>query len=379
MDWEIEGIETMWMQSYGASFFIGKVALIIPKEEEKEGGFEEWFEFLATDFGLTSKGVITYNSTQEIERVIEGVIERGCEAMVAMPISNKEAAELINAYNRVCKKEQHGERLMPTLWIGSEAYSSEVIKQMEPIDNSVPIKGVARVPSPLSGFTKSFEAKVKRRPHAREAELFDAVMIACYAYWYGEHNKWWENLENLESNTENNKRKNSLFNEAIAKLVEGKTKMQGGWTTGRIEETMERIARGETPIISGATGGLEFYPKVSSFIKHSTFVYWQLYENKMIDLEYYCQEEGDETISHIKTWERERAEMEQWDEEQENREYPPLKGQWAVIIAASKGWRNYRHQADVLELYHQLRENGFKEEQIVVVMEDDIAYHKQNK
>ncbi|CAH8313056.1 unnamed protein product [Eruca vesicaria subsp. sativa] len=51
---------------------------------------------------------------------------------------------------------------------------------------------------------------------------------------------------------------------------------------------------------------------------------------------------------------------------------------WAVLIAGSSGYGNYRHQADVCHAYQILRKGGLKEENIVVMMYDDIANHPLN-
>ncbi|CAN8320111.1 unnamed protein product [Cochlearia groenlandica] len=51
---------------------------------------------------------------------------------------------------------------------------------------------------------------------------------------------------------------------------------------------------------------------------------------------------------------------------------------WAVLIAGSNGYWNYRHQADVCHAYQLLRKGGVKEENIVVFMYDDIAMNKEN-
>ncbi|CAH1451672.1 unnamed protein product [Lactuca virosa] len=51
---------------------------------------------------------------------------------------------------------------------------------------------------------------------------------------------------------------------------------------------------------------------------------------------------------------------------------------WAVLLAGSNGYWNYRHQADVCHAYQILRNGGVKEENIVVFMYDDIAYNREN-
>ncbi|KAE8694577.1 Vacuolar-processing enzyme [Hibiscus syriacus] len=55
-----------------------------------------------------------------------------------------------------------------------------------------------------------------------------------------------------------------------------------------------------------------------------------------------------------------------------------LGTRWAVLVAGSAGYGNYRHQADVCHAYQVLRKGGLKEENIVVFMYDDIAMHELN-
>lgn len=46
---------------------------------------------------------------------------------------------------------------------------------------------------------------------------------------------------------------------------------------------------------------------------------------------------------------------------------------WAVIAAGSKGWFNYRHQADACHAYQIMRKSGIPPENIVLMMQDDVA------
>lgn len=51
---------------------------------------------------------------------------------------------------------------------------------------------------------------------------------------------------------------------------------------------------------------------------------------------------------------------------------------WALLVAGSSGYYNYRHQADVCHAYHLLRRHGIPDNRIVVMMYDDIAYAEEN-
>uniref|UniRef100_A0A183BUW4 Legumain n=1 Tax=Globodera pallida TaxID=36090 RepID=A0A183BUW4_GLOPA len=51
---------------------------------------------------------------------------------------------------------------------------------------------------------------------------------------------------------------------------------------------------------------------------------------------------------------------------------------WAVLVAGSNGWWNYRHQADICHAWHVLVDHGVPPEQIITMMYDDIAHNKLN-
>ena len=51
---------------------------------------------------------------------------------------------------------------------------------------------------------------------------------------------------------------------------------------------------------------------------------------------------------------------------------------WAVLIAGSNTYSNYRHQADVFHSYQSLINNGFDPEKIIVMAYDDIANSTSN-
>ncbi|KAI8487685.1 hypothetical protein Bbelb_346780 [Branchiostoma belcheri] len=59
---------------------------------------------------------------------------------------------------------------------------------------------------------------------------------------------------------------------------------------------------------------------------------------------------------------------------------PPRDGgnHWAVVVAGSNGWGNYRHQADACHAYQILHRNGIPDDRIIVMMYDDIANNEEN-
>ncbi|XP_066955780.1 legumain-like [Macrobrachium rosenbergii] len=51
---------------------------------------------------------------------------------------------------------------------------------------------------------------------------------------------------------------------------------------------------------------------------------------------------------------------------------------WAVLVAGSNGWYNYRHQADVCHAYQILHQHGVPDDHIITMMYDDISNNSRN-
>eukprot|EP00656_Telonema_subtile_P014298 TRINITY_DN1730_c0_g1_i1.p1 TRINITY_DN1730_c0_g1~~TRINITY_DN1730_c0_g1_i1.p1 ORF type:complete len:448 (+),score=142.13 TRINITY_DN1730_c0_g1_i1:146-1489(+) len=51
---------------------------------------------------------------------------------------------------------------------------------------------------------------------------------------------------------------------------------------------------------------------------------------------------------------------------------------WAVIVAGSSGFMNYRHQADACHAYQIMKKNGVPESNIILLLADDVANNEEN-
>jgi len=51
---------------------------------------------------------------------------------------------------------------------------------------------------------------------------------------------------------------------------------------------------------------------------------------------------------------------------------------WAVLVAGSNGWWNYRHQSDTCHAFNLLVKNGMPASRIIVLAYDDIANNYSN-
>ena len=168
------------------------------------------------------------------------------------------------------------------------------------------------------------------------------------------------------------------MNKAIAALLNGTAATQGGWTTGMIANYHRQILAGETPAISGATGTLDFNSEYYTTIRSTSYARWITHNGKMVIIDYYSRNSDGHSSSPIAAWEWKKRHMQNMDGNGNVIDYPELKDNYAVLVAASEGWQNYRHQADVLGMYHYLKGMGYDDDHIILIMADDIAHNERN-
>lgn len=55
-----------------------------------------------------------------------------------------------------------------------------------------------------------------------------------------------------------------------------------------------------------------------------------------------------------------------------------LAENWAVLVAGSEGYHNYRHQANMCGAHQIVKNKGIKPENIITMVYDDVAYSEEN-
>ena len=330
---------------------IKKVALLASDDIYGQT-FVDWFAFQAVELDLEPVCIVTYKDAGELDNCLRQITASGADALVCAPLA---VTDVLPVNNYIENHNQNGHHI--TLRFTDKAYSKAILDGKKPVDF---ISGLAPSSHPGSGFSVSYEALYDRLPYAGEAEVYDAVLITTLASVWAEKN----NEPDL--------------NKAIAALLNGKTTSQGGWTAGMIANYHHAIMAGETPAVSGATGTLDFDSEYYTTVRSTSYAHWITYNGKMVIIDYYSRNSGSHSSSPVAAWEWKKQHMQDVDGNGKEINYPELKGNYAVLVAASEGWKNYRHQADVLGMYHYLKEQGYDDDHILLIMADDIAHHERN-
>lgn len=171
--------------------------------------------------------------------------------------------------------------------------------------------------------------------------------------------------------------------DAIAEVVHGDGE-RTHWDDEGVADALSRVTAGELPNISGITGPLSYDPLLQVDLVAGALEHWTWEEvpggaHGMVMGQILVVGEDGEGPPRM----NDRA------SEDAYKPPPDLEGEFvpataepeaakALIVSASSGWDNYRHQADALRRYQRLLDGGFSPDDIVMVGADDLVFDSEN-
>lgn len=316
--------------------------------------FVDWFAFQAKEMGLDVKGIYDYAHSS--------IEEEAARAMAS------EADYLICAPNDVEGIRKIQEAMYKQAFIGVPpprclysdiAYGADVIKLLGAQANG--LEGVYVGSDPESGFDIRYEVTYGEQTTNGEAQVYDAAMMVGYACY----------LQLLQEKL--------TTNDALRILVDGRGDQQHTWSTKGMSDFVTELTQGGQPDLRGVSGMLDFDKKVYTNVLSSVYHNYMVYDGRYIILDYNASNSSARTSETLAGWNWKNIHMQELgDSTLVGPIYPALHEKWALLVAGSSGWNNYRHQADVYYMYQLLRSYGYDDDHIVLIAEDDIAYNKNN-
>lgn len=331
----------------------GKSVALIAKENDVYGRtFLDWFAFQAKELGLENRGVFPYQTTT-IEETARQAMQSGADYVICVPSEIDEIEPMIHTYTL----QPRAGATAPRLLFSDTAYGADVISLYG--EKAEGIEGVAFGADPESGFDVSYRTFFGASPTTGEAQLYDAAMLIGYAAWYRHLNP------------------DVTLRKALRTVVTGEDLNMGSWTGEDMSLVIDALARGASPDVRGASGHLDFDSKIFTNVLATTYYNYKIYNGQYIILDYNTTDGGNRTDATLAGWNWKASVMQDFDDSG-NITYPALENNWALLIATSSGWTNYRHQADVLAIYQQLKAQGYTDDHIILIAEDDIARNASN-
>lgn len=332
----------------------GHSVALIAKENDLYGKtFLDWFSFQARELGLENKGVYPYEDGT-LEEMTRQAMHSGAEYVICVPSEIEEIGPMLSSYDIVPRS---GESVAPRLLFSDTGYGVDVLSLYG--EKAEGIEGVAFGADPESGFDVSYRTFFGISPTTGEAQLYDAAMLTGYAVWY----------QHLHPGVS--------LQHALREIVSGEYINMGSWMGEDMSLVIDALARGDSPFVRGASGLLRFDKKIFTNVLASTYYNYRIYNGQYIILDYNTSDGGNRTDATLAGWNWKASQMQEF-ENSGNITYPAHKGNWALLVATSTGWTNYRHQADVLAIYRQLKASGYPDDRIILIAEDDIAYNELN-
>lgn len=339
--------------------------------------FYDWFGFLAEERGFNLSYIKRLGNKMTIDEVIKDHYDLFIQGtrIDRLFFASSDGRDLIDIKTKFDEMEalhKDSGYSSPTLICGDACVHEKVAESLL-LDG---VEGVEPTANPSSGFVAAYQAKFGEHPRRGEAQVFDAV----YLLYYSLMAMLTEDRELVEDTMDSygKQSRTSPLWEYFIKVVDTEKTYSYNWFDFETRHVFNGILEGDYLPVSGASSNLDFDKKHHCSVTSTVYRHWKLHEGKFITMQYLSADGGDRTISTINDWSYKVTKEQGLEHYTSDIVYPEHKGNYAVIVAASKGWSNYRHQADALAMYQALLERGFDHDHIILIIEDDIASHEKN-
>ncbi|MGN0309372.1 MAG: C13 family peptidase [Bacteroides sp.] len=330
----------------------GKSIALLAPDDVYGKTFAEWVPFLANELGVQLLGQYSFTGASDFRPAAQQLMASGADFALCVCDDDALTAQLLQL------RQQAGDAA-PRLLFSDGALSSELLKQGEAAEG---IEGVAMYADPSSGFQISYEERFQEVPSMSEAQLYDALLLTGFAAFYCQHTD--ETDLNKAIQTITSQRESHGLN---------------AWDVMGMTQYLMQLEKQNYLIdFRGASGEIKFDTEAYTSVLHSTYVHWVVHDGKLVALDYASSDGNNRTEGTLASWNWRAQSQQEIDDAEADIHYGELHDRWALLVAGSESWNNYRHQADVLNVYQLLKRQGWDDDHIILVMRDDLAYHGSN-
>lgn len=354
---------------------------LITSDDEYGDTFRQWFGYLATEKYYETAFVSLIDQDNSVEDALADYYDESEDKYIRRVLfAPSESNDFIRADKEITRLKELADKegyvgkymIPPTLFCADACVDDRVAREVK---NDY--EGVDLAAYPQSGFNASYQAKFGEEPMGGEPQLMDAIYLVYYSLTVmlaDEH----ELFEDMIDSDGRSRRCSPLW-KYFVRVVDADSETEVGWMPWNARMAFALLENGFYPSVSGVSSDFTFDRKYHSAVTTSTYRHWRLHNGKFVTLEYLTADGSDRTVSSIENWTTQVNVIQDILGKDVAIDYPEHRDNYAVIVAASKGWGNYRHQADALAMYQLLRNHGYDDDHIILIMEDDIAYNRYNR
>ena len=238
-------------------------------------------------------------------------------------------------------------------------------------------EGFSPYADPGTGFELSYKTRFSQLPTFAECKFYDALMLAAFAACYVEHRR------PVVGDTVADD-----LNQAIIAITSGSAAAPMGgsaWDATAMEIYLSALERGQLLHFIGASGEIAFDRDTYTAATTTTYVRWQIIDDQIVHRQYFGTTGGrttDANAAWLYLYNEHQASADFMEQASGGTDhhfaYPARTDQYAVLVQGSDGFINYRHQADVLNIYQALRRGGYPDDHIILILDKSIASHRAN-
>ena len=340
-----------------ASMGIKKVSILSASNKYGET-FNRWLPYYANEKKIDIVDREQYSTTKELETQMDRICKSETEVIICA-LHNTDDAEKVLQMVR-------NNPSAPKVYFTGSVLNSSLLKLGSLAEG---VEGFSMYSSPDTGFYLGYQALFDELPMPVECQLYDSFLLSLVSFAYCHYsgrdismNEALEELSDLPLSTEDN---------IYADVAWGNGTPIWNYS-GLRDVVLNPFRRGEQPEINliGASGNLKFAAESYTSLANGYHINWLVYNGKPVIMDYV------DYYGFVWDWGTMFDEL--LDNSDSEYKYKMSKGYKAVLICGSEGWYNYRHQADILYVYNNLKKNGFTDDDIILIMRDDIAYHAKN-
>ena len=366
----------------------GNNVVLLYSDDNYGKSFFDWFNFLATENGLNilgsgarafKEGDDLYDFFTEVSTAAEGEIVTVCLAL-SNPSDYLEVSYQIDEF-----LSDPPEDIDPqfSLFCSDKALSEEVVYS----DEMLSFIGVSPVASMNSGFSQIYRQRYSRLPLSGEAQLYDALCLIALG---GIHQMCSsdECLVYGKQVVYSSRPFEPGLTDYMRSVVASYSQEVDQWNAEGLARAFRALTTGGSTAYFGATGDLTFDEVTSTKVLNTNYMVWMTdynyfgddFNKKVIPICYLSTSGTGNSASTTTIWERTKSYEQSFETDIEaGNDLPDVSDHWAVVISPSTTWGNYRHQADAFAMYQTLRQHGYDDGHIVLIVEDNLADSPNNK
>lgn len=318
------------------------------KKDDYAASFQQFYAYMAREMDMLVEETYFYENKEELEEALQKAIaaENAAPFPGVLFFVPSSARDMLDFDQALGQSEDSG---YLSIVCTDMAYDLSLEGKLKNYD----YEGTALASRPGEGFDVAWKTRYGTELPGGYAQLYDCFYLLAMAASV---------VENGDA---------ASVREAIMELTSGEKLSTPiySWTASGMRDAFQAARTGDYRYITGVSGPLAFESQTHICQVGTTYSTWTYTGGKYVETGRFSRSY---TGSDLWNWTTTQIE-DMYDESAADIPYPALQDHFAVVIATSTGYSNYRHQADALAQYQMLKGFGYDDDHIILILEDDLG------